>query len=255
MFAGTGGLPDYSLPDDTSYPGAQLLATPSPTRWPVQSPTSAAAQHRLPAEGQVRPLTLDFSEATPDAKKRKPDFVGVSSPGQVQPGLQELAEATPNAKRGRSGAPASGPVVPTGAELVPDLAGAAPEVKKSSSPVVHPPGAADETAGDRCCGATSNAPPPTGTQAGVQEEKTSGPVVHSPGAANKTFAGRYCPKTEAGAAAWACRRQNFETYVPAAYQSAKLQLSFWKFCADAVKDGSQTEEEAAQEFVRLGLLA
>ena len=44
MFSGTGGLPDYSMPEDASFRGAQLLSTPSPNGgWPSLSPVSSAA--------------------------------------------------------------------------------------------------------------------------------------------------------------------------------------------------------------------
>ena len=127
MFAGTGGLADYNMPEDVNFRGVELLHTPSP---------AACHKHQSPPSGMSSPaaaLALSagslggFSPGTPDRKVQlssspaptarrgiapllardgsepgaapaAPGLVGhVSSPGEA------VAEAGPAKGRGRGG--------------------------------------------------------------------------------------------------------------------------------------------------------
>jgi len=156
----------------------------------------------------------------------------------------------------------SGPVIkrPAGAKLGggPELQGSSEEEVAEDAEIADTEIEADdegdlESTGEVAAGLAGVEPPC----------EASGPAVHATKPPHdpplkdwrKTYAGRYMPKPAAGSAAWLMRRKLFFTLVPEAYQTSRLQLSFWKFCAEQVKQGGLSEEEAAQEFVRQGSLA
>lgn len=112
MFAGTGGLPDYSLPEDASYPGAQLLATPSPTRGVNWSPPTTAAARQHDRAWEVDP---------PSAKRQKVAEAGLGA---------ETAATT-------TGGPGGPVVLP--AALPPDSATRSPAAGAEAREAAEPP--------------------------------------------------------------------------------------------------------------------
>ena len=341
MFAGTGGLADYSLPEDGNLRGADLLRTPSPAHWPALSPpdsvkSGASAKPsptdmvpapggpdtwQLPGSQQPScpapaggPLSLASSDlaraetgrdaaaggamtATGTMKKRgrkaatKSSGPVSSEPGELasrvesgSPGADSVDRAAiPTKKRGRKSAPSSvslgsaaelgveessGPA--TDMEIAGELAqkteapsdvSTGDAVAESSGGVEVSSGPVEEHGGPapdmeiaavlvkkrgRKSAPSSVSP---GSAAELAAEESGGPVV----ASLKTFAGRYPPKSEAGAATWASRRSLFYEVVPPQLQTAKLQLSFWKYLNQKGAADALADQEAALEFVREGL--
>ena len=288
MFAGTGGLADYSLPEDSTFRGASLLLTPSPTTWPNSSPAESPAKRpRSTSElGSGQGTALALAQTLKNAAGQSSGPAGCPAPPEVKETLEtalEISSSEPD-----DGAP--GPVdalaaaelqladsqfadtqladsqfadsqsADPPAAVVPaeELVQIPDEPPAAAMPAEELVGTADEppvaavvpaeelveTADEEEAPAVASSEPSAGA---------GGPVVQSPEAGPKTFAGRYKPKTALGAETWTTRKNLFFNLVPAEYQTAKLQLSFWKFCSIQVGCGA-TDRSAAEEFVRLGRL-
>lgn len=256
MFSGTGALADYNLPEDcTGSPHQQMVCTPSPNHWPALSPPDTNEKHKLALKRKADEL----ANGSGGIPFRLPALS--SSPTAEQPGQPELAatssqdpklEATAQSDEQSGGLPSlqpePEPAVTLSKHVKGQGAGAAKKKqdRKHDGPAVQEPGlnAEEAEAAAQAVDSKSTALEddcPAGAAEG--DDATSGP---------KTFAGRYQPKTEGGSATWLARRALFYSQVPPEFQNAKLQLSFWKFCASHVKEGS-TEESAAKKFVQLGL--
>lgn len=269
MFSGTGALADYNLPEDcTGSPHQQLVCTPSPHHWPALSPPDTNEENKLALKRKADEL----AKGSGGIPFRLPALSSSPTGAGLGPGQPELAatpsqdlepKATNQSDEQSEGLPSLQPEPEPAVMLTKHVkgrgAGATKKKQdpKHDGPAVQEPGLnADEAeaaaqavdSGESALLEVSKSTAlkddcPAGAAEG--DDATSGP---------KTFAGRYQPKTEGGSATWLARRALFHSEVPPEFQNTKLQLSFWKFCAGLVKEGS-TEEAAAQEFVRRGFAA
>lgn len=239
MFAGTGGLADYSQPEDLSFHGAPLISTPSPQQAMLSSPASTAPKELPPLRKAPERRKRAATGCQPVMKRP------AAQPSLVQTSLHGEGDG-PKAAAGVAAAGDDQDWCPT--QLDPDDEVDDEICNQDDSESLGP---VDEAAGP----VVQRARPEevwSEEEAARQADMAHHPIQPPSPPWPKTFAGRYEPKTESGSATWLLRRALYFKLMPPGYQTAKLQLSFWKFCSDRMAATGCSEEVAAQEFIRLG---